>query len=84
MKLSRQEQETIIIFNEADAMASIQVHNGRLLRRLEQLHISHPDDVSIDHIVDYVIPKGWLRINPKIILSEEERERRANRFKRRV
>ena len=83
MSLSRIEQETIIIFNEAESTACIQVHNGRIRRRLEQIHAERPEDVSIDHDGDYIIPKSWIKINPKRIVTEEERQRMAQNFKHR-
>ena len=81
MNLSRLEQETIIIFNEAEPTAAIQTYNGRLQRRLEQLHAERPDTVSRDYNGDYIIPKGWIKINPKRILSDEERQRLAERLR---
>lgn len=82
MALSRLEQETIINFNEAEATAGVYTHNGRLKRRLEQLERDRPDDVSRDHNGDFLIPKGWVKINPPRILSEAERERLAKQIKR--
>jgi len=82
MSLSRIEQETIIIFNEAESTACIQVHNGRIRRRLEQIHAERPEDVSIDHDGDYIIPKSWIKINPSIALTEEQRTRRSEHMKR--
>lgn len=82
MKLSRLEQETIIIFNEEEPTATIQTYNGRLKRRLEQIKQNRPNEVSHDYNGDYIIPKGWIKINPKVVLSDEERAKRAERFNR--
>ena len=81
MNLSRIEQETIIIFNEAEPTAAIQTYNGRLQRRLEQLHAERPETVSRDYNGDYIIPKGWIRINPGRLLSEEQRDKQSKRMK---
>ena len=34
--LSRIEQETVILFNEAESTATIETHNGRLKRKLDR------------------------------------------------
>lgn len=84
MKLTNLEKETIILFNEAEPIASIQVHNSRLRRRLEQLHVDRPEEVSLDHNGDYLIPKGWIKINPprKVApLTDEQRQARIEQLK---
>lgn len=81
MKLTNLEKETIILFNEAETTASIQVHSSRLRRRLDQLHAERPEEVSLDHNGDFVIPKGWIKVNPKRIISEKERQRLAKQLK---
>ena len=82
MNLSRIEQETIFVFNEAESTATVQVYNAKLRRRLEQLERDRPDDVKHDYNGDFIIPKGWIRINPGIILSDEERARKSESMKR--
>lgn len=82
MNLSNFERETIIIFNEAEPNAVIQVHNNRIRRRLEQIEAERPDEVSHDHNGDFVIPKGWIKINPshKRELTDEQREQMGRRL----
>lgn len=81
MSLSRPEQETIINFNEAEAAASVYTHNGRIRRIPEQLGRDRPDEVSRDHNGDFIIPKGWIKINPTRILSEEQLEKKREAMK---
>ena len=81
MTRSRLEQETIILFNEEENSATIQVYNGRLRRRLEQLHSERPGEVSRDYNGDYIIPKGWIKINPGQILSAEARDKLSKSMK---
>ena len=45
MSISRLEQETIINFNEAEAIASICTHNGALKRKLAALAKTRPAEV---------------------------------------
>ena len=82
MSISRLEQETIINFNEAEALAGVAVYNGRLRRRLEQLILDRPDEVSRDHNGDYLIPKSWIKINPSLKLSEEQLAKKREAMKR--
>lgn len=46
MSISKLEQETIIGFNEAEATASVYTHNAALVRKLEALADSRPDEVQ--------------------------------------
>jgi len=58
MNLSRIEQETIFVFNEAESTATVQVYNAKLRRRLEQLERDRPDDVKHDYNGDFIIPNA--------------------------
>lgn len=82
MTLSPIERETIINFNEAESTSSVYTHNGRLLRRLEQLERDRPGEVARDHNGDFLIPKRWIKINPTRIISDEEKQRLAERLQR--
>lgn len=83
-KLTREEQETIIIFNEAEQSAEISTFNGALIRRLTQLCKDRPsectgDEPDADGEVKFVVPKKWIKVNPKRISSEAQLEtNRAN------
>jgi len=84
MLLSKLEQETIVNFNEAEATASVYTNNGRIRRRLEQLERDRPAEVSRDYKGDFVIPKGWIRINPTYTreLTEAQREQKRDTIKK--
>ena len=41
MKLSRYEQETIILYNQAEATAEVYTHDPRLLEKLRQIGRAH-------------------------------------------
>lgn len=83
MNLTRYEQETIINFNEAETTASIYTHNRTLRRRLEKLAQDRPEDCRLfktchdGQAVEYIIPKKWLRVNPGLNLTDEQRAARA-------
>lgn len=82
MKLSKEEMETVIIFNEADKTAHIETYNGRLQRRIKELAAERPDECVIeseqDGVLNCVFPKKWVKINAPRILTEEEREKLSN------
>ena len=77
MSLSRQEQETIILFNEAEDAASIYTYNGKLKRRLEQMSLKFPAEVMLKATcptgaVTYELPKGLISVRQPV--SEERRQ----------
>ena len=45
MELLRIEQETIVLFNEAEATASVYTHNRKLREKLERMARKFPDKV---------------------------------------
>lgn len=90
MHIPKIEQETIITFNEAEKTASVYTMNAALIRKLEGLTESRPDDARRvrtfpDGAQEYEVPKKWVRITASRILPPEEMEfrkelGRANRL----
>lgn len=82
--LSRIEQETIILFNEAEAAATIETHNGRLKRKLDRLAAERPDEVTAqdgnDGARKYVVPKRWVTVNAPRVMSDEQKAICAERL----
>ena len=73
MRLTKAEQETIILFNEAEQTASVYTHNAALLHQLERLRRSHPAQVHQTERgghggADY-LPKKWVKLTPPRTLS---------------
>ncbi len=65
MKLSRLEQETILLYNEEEPTASVYTHNPRLMRKLKRLARKYPDRVYPDRpvhagAVSYIVPKSFV------------------------
>lgn len=87
MNLTRYEQETIITYNEEEKTAGVYTHNKALLRKLEQLSQARPDECKLEGITrggqaaDYIIPKSWVRITPKRLLTEAEKMQRMEAVK---
>ena len=72
--ISRIEQETVILFNEAESTATIETHNGRLKR---ELAAERPDEVTAqngnDGVRKYAVPKRWVTVNAPRVMSEEQK-----------
>lgn len=85
--MNRLEQETIINFNEAEATASVYTHNAALIRKLEALADSRPEDAKrarsySDGGREYIVPKRWVKVNAGPVYTDEQRAAMAERAKR--
>ena len=85
--MTRLEQETIINFNEAEPTATIYTHNAALIRKLEALADSRPDEAKRERSFpdggrEYIIPKRGMKVNASRILTEEQKANIAARFKK--
>ncbi|MFC1945120.1 hypothetical protein ACFLWF_00020 [Chloroflexota bacterium] len=80
MKLSKFEQETVILFNQGDAYASIYTCSKPLINHLENNLGLKPTFMNSKGR-EYGLPKLWLR-NPRKPrrLSEDEKAKRAERL----
>lgn len=79
MKLSKEEQETIINYDESSGEASVYTHSGKLIRQLGRLAAERPADVRLIRTthdgaaVEYLVPKTWLKIRPPRTASEAQK-----------
>ena len=86
-RLTRYEQETIINYNEAEAVAGVYTHNKTLRRKLEQWAQDRPEECRLEKVtrfgeaVDYFVPKSWIHIYPPRQISDEQRAAMAERMK---
>lgn len=78
MNLTKVEQETIILFNEGEAGASVYTHNAALQRLLLELCETRPAQAR--QVEDnrrggltFEIPKKWVKIVPTRALSEAQK-----------
>lgn len=85
-KLTKQEKETMIVFNEQDKTASISTYNVALLRKLEKLLQERPDECEKHNVFSdgsqYIVPKKWIKISPPKKLSDEAKAKAAERLKK--
>ena len=85
MKLSREEQETIITFNAKDKNATIYTRDPTVMREVDSLVIGYPDifkcvaESDIDKT--YEMPKTAVSYRKPRRLSEEQREDARKRMK---
>lgn len=76
--MTKYEQETIINFNEDEAVASIYTYNKSLIRKLDEMCLVDP---NITHVKEgegwkeYSLPKKWIKVHRPKHYSEEMREK---------
>lgn len=68
MQVPKEEQETIVLYNEAEDAASIYSFNRSMLRRLEKYAQKHPDICRksrqfADGAAEYLIDKKYLSVH---------------------
>ena len=83
-------KETAFDYVDVDVTATFCSSERRWINKMIKLSESFPDEVQIkympednDGVILVHLPKNWLKISPpkKVNLSEEEREKRAERFR---
>lgn len=67
MKLTPEERETIILYNEAEPTANVYTHDPKLTEKLKQLHKQHPGKVYPEQkehpgAVSYIVPKNCVSV----------------------
>jgi hypothetical protein len=86
-KLTNYERETILLFNEAEDKADVTTYNAALIRKLGRLAEERPREIKLVGVNDdggcrYEIPKGWIKVNATMNLTDEEKQRRSDAGKR--
>ena len=72
MKLSLYEQETIILYNQAEAAAEVYTHDPRLLEKLRRLAEKYPDQT-------FTVPKRCVSVREPY--SNQRRKAASERAK---
>lgn len=85
-KLSLEEKETIILFNEKDKEAEIFTYNRPLIAKLKKLSQERPDEVQFkrdngDGGLTFIVPKAWLIVKAPRKLTEQQKLELVSRFK---
>lgn len=82
-----EDKENVIEFIRGDKTATVTFSQGRYITRIKNLAKEKPDECKITHtntdgsIVAH-IPVSWVKINPTIELSEENRKERSERMRK--
>ena len=84
MKLSKLEQETILLYNEEETTASIFTHDPKLKRKLKRLAEKYPEKVYPDRgecsgAVSFTVPKSCVGVREPF--SDERRRAASERAK---
>ncbi len=82
MDLTRVEQETIILFNEAEPQAEVYTYNQRLKEKLEGLAQRFPEEIARkepDHFgaATFLVPKRLVTVNAPF--GEQRRKQARDR-----
>lgn len=85
MKLSKIEQETIVLFNESDADAEVYTHNAKLKKKLEMAAKKNPTLYRLKMKnayggVTYIFPKKYLTMIFRDEITEENQAALAERL----
>lgn len=79
MKLSFDEQETIIRWDRRNPEAIVYTFEPALKNRLKEMESQFPDKVQLDNedngSVEYIIPKELISIRKPRVLSDETKEK---------
>ena len=79
MKLSLYEQETIILYNQADTTAEVYTHDQKLMEKLTRLSQKHPEQVCKKDKHSFTVPKRCVSVREPY--SAERRKAASERAK---
>ena len=84
MKLSKYEEETLVLYNEAQSTASVYTHDPKLKEKLKRLSEKYPDKIVFNAEnsnggMTYTVPKKCVLIREPY--SEERRKAASERAK---
>lgn len=81
-KLTKYEQETIIIYNQEESLAIIETFDPVLIRKLDKLCLSTKGitvETTTKECRVYKLPKRWIKVSAPKQLSEESRQKLSER-----
>ena len=84
MGLTRYEQEVVINLNAEERLASVYTAHPVWIRKINRLKEENPEDVIVireeEDAIEVKVPKSWIRISPKRVMSEEQKNAARERF----
>ena len=79
MKLTAIEQETIILYNQAESAAEVETYDVRLLEKLNRLAEKYPDQIQKTGERRFIVPKRCVSVREPY--SAERRKAASDRAK---
>ena len=79
MKLTAIEQETIILYNQAESAAEVETYDARLLEKLNRLAEKYPDQIQKTGERRFIVPKRCVSVREPY--SAERRKAASDRAK---
>ena len=79
MKLTAIEQETIILYNQAEATAEVETYDARFLEKLNRLAEKYPDQIQKTGERRFIVPKRCVSVREPY--SAERRKAASDRAK---
>lgn len=61
-RLTKLEQETIILYNQAESTADVYTHDPALMSKLERLSESHPKQIKRSDANNFTVPKRCVSV----------------------
>lgn len=82
-KVSLIEQETVIVYNQAEKTAQVFTYNPTLQRKLAEYEKDNPEVRLIrkgSGYKEYEVPKKWIKVAPPRKVSESQKKAAAERM----
>lgn len=83
---TKEEQETIILYDNANKTASVYTCDRSLIKKLTKLMVSK-DDITLerqdDESATFIVPRKWIKVQPpkQVNFTEEQRALAAERLR---
>lgn len=81
--MTQYETETNINYNDEEKIATVYTENKALIRKMDRLLLEYADQIQLtienEDGKGYSIPKKWVKIRPPKKMSEENRQKAAER-----
>lgn len=83
---TKEEQETIILYDNANKTASVYTCDRSLIKKLTKLMASK-DDITLecqdDESATFIVPRKWIKVQPpkQVNFTEEQRALAAERLR---
>lgn len=83
-RLTKEEQETVFLYNQASKDCTVSTSDPALIRRLDALSEKDPCVVRgprTETCAEYQIPKRYLKVSAPRQYSDEQRQKMADRLR---